>query len=153
MHRILVFSDISGKTGLPAFAVLGLLAGRLGEAAGTLGASTFTGTSLVVISASAFMLVIVLFFLLDHKLYGSISSPEEAERRRLAEYVNRYGLSPREQDIFRLIILGMSNGEIANALYITESTVKFHIGNIFKKTGLANRLELIADYKLNDKII
>jgi DNA-binding CsgD family transcriptional regulator len=46
---------------------------------------------------------------------------------------------------------GMSNAEIAGALYITESTVKFHVGNIFKKTGLASRSELIADYKLGYK--
>lgn len=36
---------------------------------------------------------------------------------------------------------GMSNAEIANALYITESTVQVHIGNIFKKTGFSDRLE------------
>lgn len=41
----------------------------------------------------------------------------------------------------------MSNTEIARALYITESTVKFHVGNIFKKTGFSSRLELIADYR------
>ena len=41
VYRILVFSDISGKSGLPAFAVFGLLAGRLGEVAGTLGAGLF----------------------------------------------------------------------------------------------------------------
>ncbi len=45
VHRILVFSDISGKMGFPALAVFGLLMGRLGEAAGTVGASIFTGYS------------------------------------------------------------------------------------------------------------
>lgn len=57
----------------------------------------------------------------------------------------------REREIFALIMRGMSNAEIAGALYITESTVKFHVGNIFKKTGLASRSELIADYKLGYK--
>ena len=42
----------------------------------------------------------------------------------------------------------MSNLEIAGTLYITESTVKFHVGNIFKKIGCSSRLDLIADYKL-----
>jgi hypothetical protein len=45
-------------------------------------------------------------------------------------------------------VKGMSNAEISGALYITESTVKYHAGNIFKKTGRSSRLELIADYKL-----
>lgn len=124
--------------------------GRLGEAVGTVGTDLFTGTPLIVLSGVVFILVIALFFLLYQKLYSSITSPEEAEKRRLTEYVNRFGLSAREQDIFSFIIQGMSNAEIANTLYITESTVKFHAGNIFKKTGLGSRLELIADYKLCD---
>lgn len=150
-HRILVFSDISSKLGMPALAVFGLLVGRVGEAVGTVGTSVFAGAPLIVLSGVVYMLVIALFFLLYQKLYVSITSPEAAEKRRLAEYVNRFGLSAREQDIFSFIIQGMSNSEIANALYITESTVKFHAGNIFKKTGLGSRLELIADYKLGDK--
>lgn len=151
VYRILLFSDISGKIGLPAWAVFGLLAGRLGEAAGTLGADIFTGTPLVILAAAIFILVIVLFFLLYHRLYATITSPEEAEKQRLSEYVLRFGFSGREQEIFSFIIQGFSNAEIANALYITESTVKFHVGNIFKKTNFTSRLELIADYKLDGK--
>ncbi len=150
-YRILVFADISGKTGLPGWAVFGLLAGRLGEAAGTLGASLFIGTPLIVLSGAVFVFLIVLFLPLYQQLYTSAISPEEAEKQRLAEYVNRFGLSAREREIFSLIIQGLSNGEIATALYITESTVKFHAGNIFKKTGLGSRLELIADYKLGTR--
>ncbi len=152
VHRILVFSDISGKMGFPALAVFGLLMGRLGEAAGTVGASIFTGTPLIVLSGVVYAIVIALFLLLYQKLYITIASPEEAEKRRLTEYVNRFGLSAREQDIFNFIVQGMSNSEIANALYITESTVKFHVGNIFKKTGRSSRLELIADYKLGHNV-
>lgn len=58
VYRILVFSDISGKSGMPDFAVLGLLAGRLGEAAGTLGADLFTGTPLILLAGALFALVI-----------------------------------------------------------------------------------------------
>ncbi|HQE50616.1 MAG TPA: helix-turn-helix transcriptional regulator, partial [Fervidobacterium sp.] len=89
--------------------------------------------------------------LLYHDLYSTATSPEEAETRRQSEYSSRFGLSTREQEVFSLVIRGMSNAEIANALYITESTVKFHIGNIFKKTGFSSRLELITDYKMGDK--
>ncbi|MGI5936277.1 MAG: hypothetical protein ACOX7I_05715 [Oscillospiraceae bacterium] len=97
VHRILVFSDIAGKTGLPVFAVLGLLVGRLGEAAGTVGAVLFTGTPLVVLSGAVFALLIVLFFLLYQKLYAPIVSAEVVEQQRLAEYARRFGLSAREQ--------------------------------------------------------
>lgn len=151
VYRILVFSDISGKTGRLGFAVFGLLAGRLGETVGTLGAGMFPGVPLVVLTGALFMLLIVLFSMLYQKLYSPIISPEEAETRRQIEYTSRFGMSAREQEIFSFIIMGMSNTEIANALYITDSTVKFHVGNIFKKTGLRSRLELIADYKLGGK--
>jgi DNA-binding CsgD family transcriptional regulator len=153
VYRILVFSDISSRAGLPVFAVFGLLVGRLGEAAGTLGAALFTGTPLVALTAAVFTLVIALFFLLYQKLYVSAVPAELLEQQRLAEYVRLFGLSAREQDILSLIVKGMSNAEIANALYITESTVKFHAGNIFKKTGKNSRLELIADYKLRHEAV
>lgn len=151
VYRILVFSDISAKSRFPAFAVLGLLAGRLGEAAGTMGAEIFTGTPLIILSSAVFALVIGLFFLLYPKLYNPTISPDEVEKRWQIEYVNHFGLSAREQEIFNLIIKGMTNTEIASTLFITESTVKFHASNIFKKTHLNNRIELIADYKLGNK--
>ena len=150
VYRIIVFSDISGKSGNLLFAVFGLLAGRLGEAAGTLGSALFTGLPLVVITAAVFVLVILLFSLLYQKLYNPPISPEEAEKRLMIEYTSRFGMSAREQEIFSFIIQGMSNTEIANALYITDSTVKFHVGNIFKKTGFKSRLDLIAHYRLGN---
>lgn len=150
VYRILVFSDISAKTGLLPLAVLGLFAGRLGDASGAFGANLLTGTPLIVFSGVLFVLIVVLFFSLYQKLYTPAANSEELERRRFEAYAARFGLSAREQEIFRLIIQGMSNAEIANALYIAESTVKFHAGNIFKKTGRANRSELTADFQLGE---
>lgn len=148
VYRILVFADISDKSKIPALAVVGLLVGRLGEATGTLGAHIFSGTPLIIVSGLLFAVMIGFFFVLYQKLYNTVISPEEAEKLKLGDYVNRFGLSAREEEVFSLIIKGMSNSEISAALYISESTVKFHVGNIFKKTGLTSRLELTADYKL-----
>lgn len=150
-YRILVFSDISAKRGLPGLAVAGLLVGRLGEAAGTLGASFLTGAPLIVASGVVFALVIALFFSLYQKIYSPIINAEEMEKQRLSEYASRFKLTTREQEIFNLIVQGMSNTEIATALYITESTVKFHAGNIFKKTSCSSRSTLIADFMLRNK--
>ena len=107
---------------------------------------------LILVAGEVFVLIVGLFFLLCQSLYTPTASPEEIEDRRFTEYVNRFGLSIREQEIFALINQGMSNCEIAAALFITESTVKFHTSNIFKKTGLANRTELTADYKLHHRV-
>jgi len=54
-----------------------------------------------------------------------------------------YGISGREMDIIRLIIAGRSNREIEAALFISFSTVKNHIYNIFQKTGVKSRTQLI----------
>ncbi len=147
VFRAIVFADISENMNLPALAALGLAAGRLGEAAGTLGSEQLTGTPLILFTGVISILLVVLFFMLYQRLYEPDINPEAQERQRFTAYVTHYNLSGREEEIFSLIIQGKSNAEIAAALYISESTVKFHVGNIFKKTGPANRQELIADFR------
>jgi len=51
-------------------------------------------------------------------------------------------ITKRESEVFRLVMQGCSNLEISGTLYVSESTVKFHIGNILKKTGALNRSQL-----------
>ncbi len=51
------------------------------------------------------------------------------------------GLTERELSILKLVAEGMSNLEIANRLFVTEQTVKFHLSNIYRKLGVANRTE------------
>jgi DNA-binding NarL/FixJ family response regulator len=50
-------------------------------------------------------------------------------------------LTAREMEILQLVAAGMSNGRIAAQLWVTEQTVKFHLSNIYRKLGLANRTE------------
>lgn len=52
-------------------------------------------------------------------------------------------LSRQEQNIQKLIVEGKTNKEIANELYISISTVKTHITNIYQKLKVANRQELV----------
>lgn len=52
-------------------------------------------------------------------------------------------LSRQEQNIQKLIVEGKTNKEIANELYISISTVKTHITNIYQKLKVANRKELV----------
>jgi DNA-binding NarL/FixJ family response regulator len=50
-------------------------------------------------------------------------------------------LTRRETEILRLVAQGHSNGELARMLWVTEQTVKFHLSNIYRKLGVANRTE------------
>ncbi len=50
-------------------------------------------------------------------------------------------LTRREREILRLVMAGMTNTELARALWVTEPTVKFHLSNIYKKLGVSNRAE------------
>jgi DNA-binding NarL/FixJ family response regulator len=59
--------------------------------------------------------------------------------RRGTDASNR--LTPREVEVWRLLSSGASNAEISKALFVSESTVKFHVRNIFHKLGVKNRVE------------
>lgn len=53
-------------------------------------------------------------------------------------------LTAREEEIMRLAVRGCGNRHIAEQLKIQEATVRFHLRNIYKKTGLKNRKGLLA---------
>lgn len=52
-------------------------------------------------------------------------------------------LSERERDVCNLLLLGRSNKEVAEILYISHRTVEMHRENIFKKFKVRNVVELV----------
>jgi DNA-binding NarL/FixJ family response regulator len=52
-------------------------------------------------------------------------------------------LSPREVEVLKLIAAGMSNNEIAAALFLSNATVKTHINRIFSKIGARDRAQAV----------
>ena len=52
-------------------------------------------------------------------------------------------LSGREVDVLRLVATGRANREIANALHLSESTVKTHVGALLTKLGARDRVHLV----------
>jgi ligand-binding sensor domain-containing protein/DNA-binding CsgD family transcriptional regulator len=57
--------------------------------------------------------------------------------------VEAFDLTAREREILRLVLQGASNKDIERRLFISSSTVRNHIYNIYQKLGVRNRLELI----------
>jgi DNA-binding NarL/FixJ family response regulator len=53
-------------------------------------------------------------------------------------------LTERELDVLRLVAEGLRTVEIARELYLGESTVKLHLGHIYRKLGVASRTEALA---------
>jgi len=62
--------------------------------------------------------------------------PREADPGRLRE-----GLSHRERDVVRALSEGLSNRQIAEQLWVSEQTVKFHLRNVYRKLSFATRGE------------
>jgi two-component system sensor histidine kinase ChiS len=61
----------------------------------------------------------------------------------LETVIGTYGLTEREEEILRLVLRGDRNHDIGQKLFISASTVRNHISNIFRKLGVRSRLELI----------
>lgn len=53
-------------------------------------------------------------------------------------------LSNCEMNVLKLLVEGQSNAEIANALYLSPSTIKSHIKGIFNKFGVNNRVQAVV---------
>jgi two-component system NarL family response regulator len=60
---------------------------------------------------------------------------------RLAESMPRSELTKRELEVLGLVVRGLSNRKIGDALSITEGTVKIHINNILSKMGVEDRTQ------------
>ncbi len=56
----------------------------------------------------------------------------------------RQTLTPRERDVYDLIVQGLTNREIARLLFVEQSTVKVHAHHIYEKVGVQGRKALIA---------
>jgi DNA-binding NarL/FixJ family response regulator len=79
-----------------------------------------------------------------------VAAPHLGVRRNPAPTDEAFqDLTAREREIFILIGRGETNGEIASRLYLSESTVKAHVGRVLAKLDLRNRVEaVIRAYEL-----
>ena len=85
--------------------------------------------------------VIMLLFVM---LQSGKHAPEPmSEAKRFALYSEMFNLTSREMEILQLLKDGRSDLEIADKLYISKNTVRFHISNLLKKTKVSSRIEAV----------
>ena len=76
----------------------------------------------------------------------NVSDLDRHIEEQMPFYRNAYRLSNRETEVMRLVVLGKSNQEIADELFLAVGTVKTHIHNILVKTEQQNRTTLILHF-------
>jgi DNA-binding CsgD family transcriptional regulator/GAF domain-containing protein len=57
--------------------------------------------------------------------------------------VTAYGVSPREEEVVKLVVRGLSTKQMSQTLFISENTVQRHLSNIFEKVGVRSRRALL----------
>lgn len=76
----------------------------------------------------------------------AVASGQSVVPRKLRASVERPTLSHREHQVLTLVGEGLTNAEIAERLYLAESTVKSHLASVFTKFGVHSRKEAAAAF-------
>jgi LuxR family maltose regulon positive regulatory protein len=78
-----------------------------------------------------------------HQIHGYAGRHSQLSQVELESLSASASISPREQEVLRLMSVGCSNRDMAKKLSISESTVKTHVGNIYCKLNVNSRVQAI----------
>lgn len=151
VYGVVLFADLSENA--LYLAGLGLICRRIGEPVGATLGDRLAASPVILITLTSFAFVLSVFCsaLLWKMLYFAKLPEENAALKKepvndedsCLLFIKKYDLSARERDVLCEVIKGCSNPQIAENLFISENTVKFHMKNLLKKTGTSNRTDLI----------
>ncbi|MCL2124987.1 MAG: helix-turn-helix transcriptional regulator [Oscillospiraceae bacterium] len=117
--------------------------------------------SLVTVTLIYILLITVAFlmvspytykFLFDEKWLNELYEPDMRiyadvlEQAEKIDKENTLGLTPREMEIFALLLTDASFKQISASLNVSDNTVRFHSKNLYRKLSIQSRAELFAQY-------
>jgi len=146
LFRTMAFVNLSNNKSMVWVAAFGLMYSRIMEGLMVLFEEKLIAhyTLFVVVTTFFLSLVIILYFLLYFQ--GNKLSANDAVKN----IAIKYKLGSQEEKVLNLLIQGMSNQEMADRLFVSVNTVRNHIANIYKKTGMKKKeLKEICFYKTN----
>ncbi|WP_022873200.1 response regulator [Nesterenkonia alba] len=88
----------------------------------------------------------------QHDDAGSPQDQPPAAEQPVTLGSSPFGLSTREAEVMGLVAEGISNGEIAQRLFLSEKTVKNHINRIFSKMAVTTRAEAVSVWFRNQQV-
>ena len=154
VYRAASLMTYAAESKRPELAPLGLAVARICEAAAVLAIIEIGCDELVsvILVSVLFIPLVIMFFLMVKEQYTPAEITVEATRElsadeRRAAFAEQFGLTRREEEIAMFLSEGRSNGEIAETLQLSENTVRFHVSNILKKTGMKDRNEVSRAYR------
>ena len=123
----------------------------------------FSSTEVTVIALTVICITLLILPPLNNQLLMLLKScayplvyeqmSQEKQMVIIAETKMIDPLTKREEEVLQLILLGQSNKDISANLFITESTVKTHVRNIYSKYDVSSRAELISSFLKNQRDI
>ncbi|MDR3052285.1 MAG: helix-turn-helix transcriptional regulator [Coriobacteriales bacterium] len=109
----------------------------------------FATSTFVMVIVYVFLLVVLVIFARNTLRKNPAPQPQRFEESQVAveAFAHRRGLSPRESQIFSLLIEGNKRHEIELKCELSEGTVKTHISNIYKKLDIHSKRDMLALYE------
>ena len=133
VFRTIIFINLSDqKKGMIAICAIGLMYSRIMEGLFVIFQKYLIKNYTLLIVIEALILCIVLWVYILSYLKNSHTSMND----RVQDIVIKYNLTPQEEKILNLLIQDLTKKEIADKLYLSVNTIKIHVTNIYKKTGM-----------------
>lgn len=132
-HKVLILTTF----GLDDYIVEALRAGASGFVLKDVPAEELIRAVRVVAAGDALLSPAVTRQLLD-RVGRRLPAPVAAQPKELED------LTERERDVLELLARGLSNAEIAEALFVGEATVKTHVSKVLAKLGLRDRVQAVV---------